>query len=139
VAVSLIGGPVREQVEELARVALTVWFCLGKQISPPLAWTNVPAGRRELELLVTDAARNNLSHGVLYAIPPADTGAAEAAAPPGAKQGTNGFGPRGYLPPCPFVGLDPHKYVFELFASRKPVARAARFRVGTHALATPTG
>jgi phosphatidylethanolamine-binding protein (PEBP) family uncharacterized protein len=78
-------------------------------------------------------------HWVLYAIPPADTGAAEAAAPPGAKQGTNGFGLRGYLPPCPFVGLDPHKYVFELFASRKPVAPAARFRVGTDALVTPTG
>jgi phosphatidylethanolamine-binding protein (PEBP) family uncharacterized protein len=91
-------------------------------------------------LLVTDAARNNLSHWVLYASPPADTGAAEAAAPLGAKQGTNGFGLRGYLPPCPFVGLDPHKYVFELFASTKPVARPRpRFRVGTHALATPTG
>jgi phosphatidylethanolamine-binding protein (PEBP) family uncharacterized protein len=94
------------------------YTCLGNLISPPLAWTHVPAGTRELDLLLTDASRDNLSHWVLYDIPPADTGAPEAAAPAGAKQGTNAFGLQGYLPPCPVVGLGPHKYVFELFASR---------------------
>jgi Raf kinase inhibitor-like YbhB/YbcL family protein len=98
------------------------YTCLGNMTSPPLTWTDAPAGTRELELLVTDASRDNLSHWVVYAIPPADTSSPEGSAPAGARQGNNEFGLQGYLPPCPIMNSGvPHKYVFELFASRRPL------------------
>jgi Raf kinase inhibitor-like YbhB/YbcL family protein len=122
------------------------YTCLGSMVSPPLTWNDVPAATRELDLLVTDATRDNLSHWVVYAIPPADTSSLEGAAPSGAKQGSNEFGIDGYLPPCPVVQSDAHhKYVFELFASNRALElpphandHDVRAALAGHTLATAT-
>jgi hypothetical protein len=102
------------------------YTCQGGSTSPPLQWSNVPAGTKELELLVNDSTVGNLSHWVLYAISPRDTGAPEGSTPTRSKQGVNGSGQIGYLAPCPIVGATTHRYVFELFASKKALSLPPR-------------
>jgi hypothetical protein len=124
------------------------YTCQGSRTSPPLHWSNVPAGTKELELLVNDSTVGNLSHWVLYAIHPQDTSSPPGSTPARSKQGVNGFGQTGYLAPCPIVGTTAHRYVFELFASKKALSLPPRptdhdVRAGLHgntlATATLTG
>jgi hypothetical protein len=102
------------------------YTCRGSSISPPLQWSNVPAGTKELELLVNDATVGDLSHWVLYAIPPRATSSPRGSTPTRSRQGVNGFGRTGYLAPCPIVGARVHRYVFEVFASRKALSLPPR-------------
>src|SRR5439155_662735 len=60
--------------------------CDGEDVSPPLAWTGIPAGTRSLVLIVDDpdapdpaAPKMTWVHWVLYDLPPAATGLAEHA------------------------------------------------------------
>jgi hypothetical protein len=100
-----------------------VYTCTGRSISPPLSWDHIPPRARELELLVTDpdAPTGPVSHWVVHAIPPSDRGAPQGSVPSGAGQGTNSAGLRSYLAPCPLPPGSPHHYIFELFASAKPL------------------
>lgn len=103
-----------------------VFTCDGKDISPPLAWSGVPASTRELALLCDDpdAPRGTWTHWILFNVPPQVTGLPEAVpaasrAKSGepqtpAPQGKNDFGKNGYGGPCPPSGT--HRYVFRLFA-----------------------
>jgi len=99
--------------------------CEGKDVSPPLTWSGVPAGARSLALVVDDpdapdprAPRMTWVHWVLYDLPPSMTGLLEGAVsrdlPAGAREGTNDWKRTGWGGPCPPIGR--HRYFFKLYA-----------------------
>ncbi len=103
----------------------SVYTCEGEDVSPPLAWTDPPAGAKSLALIVDDpdapdpaAPKMTWVHWVLYNLPPKAGALAEAAAadalPPGAREGRNDWGRTGYGGPCPPIGR--HRYFFKLYA-----------------------
>ena len=99
--------------------------CQGADLSPPLAWADVPAGAKSLALIVDDpdapdpaAPRMTWVHWVLYNMPPQATGLGEAvstkALPPGTLAGQNDWQHGSYNGPCPPIGR--HRYFHRLFA-----------------------
>lgn len=99
--------------------------CDGKDISPPLAWSGVPAGTRSLALVVDDpdapdpkAPKTTWVHWVLYDLPPDSTGLSEGVAasqlPPESREGKNDWKRTGYGGPCPPIGR--HRYFHKLYA-----------------------
>jgi Raf kinase inhibitor-like YbhB/YbcL family protein len=99
-------------------------------LSPPLAWTNVPAEARELVLLIEDYDApfpHPLMHLLVYSIPASSHGFAEDALPsknsptdrPGLLLGKNSMGHHRYDGPAPIPGHGPHHYVFELLALKE--------------------
>jgi Raf kinase inhibitor-like YbhB/YbcL family protein len=102
-----------------------VYTCDGKDLSPPLAWTEVPEGTTSLVLIVDDpdapdpaAPRMTWVHWVLYNLP-ADLqglpeGLPESRLPEGACQGINDWKRTGYGGPCPPIGR--HRYFYKLYA-----------------------
>ncbi len=107
-----------------------VHTCEGKDRSPALEWSGVPAGAKSLALVVDDpdapdpkAPRMTWVHWVLYDLPPATTALAESAKalPAGTREGVNDWRRTGYGGPCPPIGR--HRYVFKLYAldTRLPV------------------
>jgi len=97
--------------------------CDGADVSPPLAWTGVPAGTKSLALVIDDpdapdprAPRMTWVHWVVYDIPPAVSSLAEGASdlPAGARDGLNDWKATGYRGPCPPIGR--HRYFHKLFA-----------------------
>jgi len=99
------------------------YTCEGADVSPPLAFSGVPAGARSLVLIVDDpdapdpaAPRMTWVHWVLYNLPPTATGLAEAvkALPAGTREGQNDWKRTGYGGPCPPIGR--HRYFFKLYA-----------------------
>ena len=102
-----------------------VYTCEGKDVSPPLAWSGVPAGAKSLVLIVDDpdapdpaAPRMTWVHWVLYDIPASAAGLAEGVAsgalPKGTLEGSNDWQRTGYGGPCPPVGR--HRYFHKLYA-----------------------
>jgi len=98
------------------------YSCEGGNVSPPLAWTGVPAGTKSLALVCDDpdAPGGMFVHWILYGLPASATSLAENVAPTptlpnGVKQGANGFGKIGYGGPCPPAGKA-HHYFFKLYA-----------------------
>lgn len=99
--------------------------CDGEDHSPPLAWSDMPAGTKSLALIVDDpdapdpkAPKRVYVHWVLYNIPPDGSGLAGAirtANPPaGTLEGRNDWGRTGYGGPCPPIGR--HRYFHKLYA-----------------------
>jgi Raf kinase inhibitor-like YbhB/YbcL family protein len=99
--------------------------CDGRDVSPELRWSGLPAGTQSLALIVDDpdapdpaAPRMTWVHWVLYNIPPATTGLPEGVAPgdlpAGTRQGLNDWGRTGYGGPCPPIGR--HRYFHKLYA-----------------------
>jgi len=97
--------------------------CEGSDLSPPLAWTDVPRGAKSLALIVDDpdapdpaAPKMTWVHWVLFDIPPAAQGLAAGAQrmPEGTRDGVNDWQRTGYGGPCPPVGR--HRYYFKLYA-----------------------
>lgn len=90
--------------------------CRGEDVSPPLAWTGVPAGTAALVLFVDDPDGRDWVHWSVLDLPGAD-GELPRAVPPAAdppQQGRNDFGRVGYGGPCPPSGT--HHYRFTLYA-----------------------
>lgn len=121
------------------------YTCDGSGVSPPLRWTGVPPGTRELALLVEDPDADRFVHWSLLAIPAGTTSIAEGRVPRGAVQTVNGFGDKGWGGPCPPEGKSPHRYVFALYALGKRLgldsdasADAVREKVADAALARGT-
>jgi len=99
----------------------SVYTCEGKDLSPPLSWTDPPAGTKSFALISDDpdAPMGTWVHWVLYTLPPATRQLAEAfptdaKLQDGARQGTTDFGRVGYGGPCPPSGT--HRYFFKLYA-----------------------
>ncbi|HTY17485.1 MAG TPA: YbhB/YbcL family Raf kinase inhibitor-like protein [Myxococcota bacterium] len=108
----------------------TRYTCDGEDVSPPLAWTDPPAGTRSFALIVDDpdapdpqAPKTIWVHWVVYDIPAAQRelpqGAGGAGASGGARDGINDWKRTGWRGPCPPIGR--HRYVFELFALDAPL------------------
>jgi Raf kinase inhibitor-like YbhB/YbcL family protein len=100
----------------------------GRNISPPLTWSNVPAGAREFAVVCEDFDAGNpppFVHWVIYKIPGTATGLPEnvpidpsvpmPAGIAGAVQGLNGFKRAMYRGPAPPAGK-PHGYHFVVYA-----------------------
>jgi len=105
-----------------------LYTCEGKDISPPLAWSGIPANAKSLVLIVDDpdapdpaAPRMTWVHWVLYNIPATAAGLPEAVAsgalPPGTLEGLNDWQRTGYGGPCPPIGR--HRYLHKLHALDK--------------------
>jgi Raf kinase inhibitor-like YbhB/YbcL family protein len=100
--------------------------CNGKNISPELNWTKVPAGTKGLALTVYDPDALTGSgwwHWLIFNIDPkvpslaANAGDPTAqVAPKGSVQSRTDFGQTGYGGPCPPAGDKPHHYIFTLYA-----------------------
>ena len=101
------------------------YTCQGNNISPALAWSDLPKGTKSLALIVDDpdapdpaAPKMTWVHWVLYNIPVSATGLKEAVAPaalpPGTREGANDWQRTGYGGPCPPIGR--HRYFHKLHA-----------------------
>jgi hypothetical protein len=106
------------------------YTCDGRDVSPPLRWTNVPPGTESFALICDDpdAPMGTWVHWVIYNIP-ADSDRLPEALPPteklegGALQGSNDFGRIGYGGPCPPRGKA-HRYFFRLYALDEELSAA---------------
>lgn len=91
--------------------------CEGQNVSPPLAWSNVPTGTKSLALTMEDpdAPKGTFTHWMVLGLPGTATSLERGAAlPTGAMAMKNGKGNAGYTGPCPPQGN--HHYVFKLYA-----------------------
>lgn len=103
----------------------------GEDLSPPLAWSGVPADTKELALVVDDpdASRSDpWVHWVLYKIQPTlhslPEGIPTTPEPTGlggVLQGPNDSGTVGYAGPAPPRGRGSHRYYFTLYALDSPL------------------
>ena len=97
--------------------------CVGENISPPLAWSNVPDGTKSFALLLFDPegrAPAGVSHMVLYGIPADVKGFAEGEiSKPSDKfvGGKNLMGTGTYFGPGTPPNTDWHHYTFTLVAT----------------------
>jgi Raf kinase inhibitor-like YbhB/YbcL family protein len=104
----------------------------GGDVSPALEWSGVPAGTRELAVIMDDPTASSASpwvHWVVYGIPATATGLPEGvpvgkerldAAPAGAIQGKNSWKTIGYTGPFP-EGNKPHQYQLWVYAIDTPL------------------
>ena len=97
--------------------------CIGQNVSPPLSWSNPPAGTKSYALVMVDPeGRQGLGviHWVAYGIPASVTGFAEGETSQLTDKYVGGKGTQGrghYLGPCtpPHTGM--HHYTFTLIAT----------------------
>jgi Raf kinase inhibitor-like YbhB/YbcL family protein len=94
----------------------------GRNVSPPLNWSDLPGGTKTLALVCEDpdAPRGTFTHWVIFNIPAESRELAagvptEPTLPNGAVQGANDFGRIGYSGPAPPPGKA-HRYSFKLYA-----------------------
>lgn len=101
------------------------YTCQGDDVSPALAWDDLPEGTKSLALIVDDpdapdpaAPTTTWIHWVLYNIPPSASGLKKAIEPTdlprGAREGKNDWKRTGYGGPCPPIGR--HRYFHKLYA-----------------------
>lgn len=98
----------------------------GDNLSPPLSWSGVPEGTRELALVCDDpdAPAGTWVHWVIAKIPATATGLPEGVGRieqpeqnrAGWVEGRNSFGASGYGGPMPPRGGGPHRFYFRLYA-----------------------
>jgi Raf kinase inhibitor-like YbhB/YbcL family protein len=99
----------------------TAYSCDGEDISPPLRWSDPPAGTESFALIADDpdAPVGTWVHWVLYNIPadarelPEDVPAQDKL-DDGSLHGKNSWKRRDYGGPCPPSGT--HRYFFKLYA-----------------------
>jgi Raf kinase inhibitor-like YbhB/YbcL family protein len=100
----------------------------GRNISPPLSWSNVPPGTRQLAVVCADFGAGSPPpwvHWIIYNIPataqglpaglPIDPGVPMPGELAGAVQGLNGWRRGIYRGPAPPAGA-PHVYFFTVYA-----------------------
>jgi Raf kinase inhibitor-like YbhB/YbcL family protein len=101
------------------------YTCEGRDASPPLTWSGVPANTKSLALIVDDpdapdpaAPKMTWVHWVLYNLPTSTValpeGLSSAVLPPGTREGLNDWKRTGYGGPCPPIGR--HRYFHKLYA-----------------------
>jgi len=101
----------------------SLYTCEGKDVSPPLSWSEIPPGTKSLALILDDpdapdpaAPKMTWVHWVLYNLPPTNDGVPEGVKPlpAGTKEGMNDWKRTGYGGPCPPIGR--HRYFHKLYA-----------------------
>ena len=101
----------------------SIYTCDAADVSPPLAWRQVPPGAQSLVLIMDDpdTPGGTWDHWIVYDIPAAVSALAVNAGAPGgeqlpagARQGTNSWNNSHYQGPCPPGGT--HRYFFKLYA-----------------------
>jgi len=103
------------------------YTCDGENNSPPLRWSDVPAGTRSLAIIMDDpdATGQIFRHWSVFNIP-SGTRSLDANQPTtpdlknSTKQGQNDFDSTGYGGPCPPEGQE-HEYVFFIYALSEPL------------------
>lgn len=91
------------------------YTCDGANVSPPIGWSDLPAGTVEVAIQVTDIEADGYVHWVIAGLDPKSGGIGEGRVPVGAIQATNSAGTVGYSGPCPPKGTT-HNYLFEVDA-----------------------
>ena len=118
----------------------------GDDVSPPLSWSEIPEGTKELVLICDDPDAPTAEpwvHWVIYKIPADAKGLPEGVPrkprlkePPGAVQGKNSWPASeaiGYRGPMPPPGHGVHHYYFKLYALGRPIdGRAGLGQEGRH-------
>jgi hypothetical protein len=99
----------------------SVYTCDGKDLSPPLQWTDAPPETKSFALISDDpdAPVGTWVHWVVWNIPASVNSLEEnrpkkESLPGGIRQGTTDFRRIGYGGPCPPSGT--HRYYFRLYA-----------------------
>jgi Raf kinase inhibitor-like YbhB/YbcL family protein len=90
----------------------------GENISPPVAWTGVPANTQQLALICYDPdapLARGFTHWLVYGIPP-EINAIAAGGGGAFTQGMNTMESMGYTGPAPPPGHGLHHYYFWLYA-----------------------
>ena len=90
----------------------------GQDISPPLKWSSLPQGTKEIAIICDDPdapTQEPFVHWVLYNIPADQTGLPEGTTE-GSLEGKNDFGGRGYGGCMPPRGHGAHPYHFKVYA-----------------------
>jgi Raf kinase inhibitor-like YbhB/YbcL family protein len=93
------------------------YTCEGADISPPLAWSNVPPDTKSIAVLVDDpdAPGGTVLHWLVTGLSGSATSLGKGAElPEGAIAVKNTRGQPGYMGPCPPSGR--HRYRFNVFA-----------------------
>ncbi len=96
--------------------------CGGEDVSPPLAWTNVPLGTRSFGLIVFDpdgGQGEGMVHWVAVGIPASTTSIAQGAQnaqSAGLRAGATTDGTLAYRGFCPPRGDSDHHYVMTVYA-----------------------
>lgn len=104
----------------------TQFSCDGEDISPPLQWSQPPAGAVALALIMDDpdAPAGTWDHWLLFNLS-AEAGGLDPGVEPlerlpnGSVHGANSWGRIGYGGPCPPSGT--HRYFFKLYALDQPL------------------
>ncbi len=102
-----------------------LFTCNGRNVSPPLQWSGLPAGTGSLALVMSDpdAPGGTFWHWVLFGIDRTATGLGQGGVPAGARHALNSKGRAAYDGPCPPSGT--HHYRFTLYALRSPTTMSA--------------
>jgi Raf kinase inhibitor-like YbhB/YbcL family protein len=93
-----------------------LYTCDGKNINPPLVFSDVPPKARSLALINDDpdAPVGTWDHWLLWNMAPDVSGITENSVPSGSIEGVQSWGRTGYGGPCPPAGT--HRYFFKLYA-----------------------
>ena len=90
----------------------------GEDVSPPLQWSSLPQGTKEIAIICADPdapTQKPFVHWVAYKIPADRRGLPEGSTE-GALEGINDFGGRGYGGCMPPRGHGVHHYHFKVYA-----------------------
>ncbi len=96
------------------------YTCEGENVSPHLAWDNVPEDTKSFALVMDDpdSPVRPFVHWIIINIDPKTREIAENAVPPGTKQLLNSAQKGQYFGPCPYSGI--HHYNFRIYALKVP-------------------
>jgi Raf kinase inhibitor-like YbhB/YbcL family protein len=94
----------------------TKYSCEGTNVSPPLSWSGVDDGAKELALVMADfqAPSGTFHHWIVTGIGPDVRSLAEGSLPKGAVQARGTSDNATYVGPCPPDG-ETHEYLFTIF------------------------
>jgi Raf kinase inhibitor-like YbhB/YbcL family protein len=104
--------------------------CDGQDVSPPLRATGIPAGTKELVVVMVDHDAGDFMHWGIAHLTPHSSAVPAGAKPAGAVLGRNGFGSLGYRGPCPPAGDSAHHYEITVYALSRPSKLKPGFSAG---------
>jgi Raf kinase inhibitor-like YbhB/YbcL family protein len=109
------------------------YTCDGRDVSPPLRWSGVPANATQISIVMLDPdAPGGVFHHWGMRFPASVRSVSAGKVPRGAVEGKNDFGTLGYRGPCPPAG-PAHHYVIVVTATSGRSAVAHGTLTGTYA------